>query len=113
MPENSLINALDDPVVITYAFPRAQPAVGAGIYPTLDPGDSYAWEFEAANSSADLEGHTASYVYLGSADDQPTGAWSSIQFSQGSYTHFRFTLERTTGDGFVHLAELRILGCPE
>ena len=98
-----------NPAVITVTF-DTPPSVGAA-RGSFSHTQFYSWQLEAADTLADLDSQSGSYVHLFGPEQVPGNAtiqWE--EFNQAPVTRriFRFTVERLTGDDYVHIRELEL-----
>ena len=90
-----------NPAVVTLEFDTPQQVSG---FRTYMNGDTSSWRVEAANSQADLDSQTGSYVELVPTTITPSDVYSTIMLpADMTATHFRLTVERLAGDDYVHI----------
>ncbi len=101
-----------DPAVITLSFQNPQTVTGMQQYFSHADGDpAFRYSIEAADSLSDLDNRTGSFHELVSRQQTAGDQFSNITFGHPSTaTIFRLTVERLTGDDYVHLNEWRLLG---
>ena len=69
------------------------------------------WTVEIANSLADLSNHTGSYQLLSNVSATPSDMFAEVSLSAPvSATHFRLSVQRLTGDNYVHITSWDLLG---
>jgi hypothetical protein len=97
-----------NPAVVTLSFDDPQTVEGVRVYLLGGP---HNWTVEAANSLADLNGHTGTYQLLVSELNTPSDMYSEVSLGAlTTATHFRLTVERLTGDDYVHITSWDFLG---
>lgn len=96
-----------NPFVITLSFPFNVSFNGSRILQTYSDGW---WTLEAADTAYDLDYQTGSYLELFSMSSLTDGIPEEIIFAQQSKRIVRLTVQRSTGDDFVHLNEWQLLG---
>lgn len=93
-----------NPMVVTLDFNRI---VAIGDNSLMNGAGNALWKLECANSLADLNGQTGSYQVLVNQVAITDNVWDD-QSVNASARFLRLTLERTTGDDYVHLREWKI-----
>ena len=71
-------------------------------------GDKNNWYLDAANSDADLNNKTGSYIQVVKTRKDVMGTWDEAVFSAVERKIWRFTIKRTVGDAYVHVRELAL-----
>ena len=101
-----------DPATVTLEFDAPQTVTGFRSWFTAAWGDpAYKYTIEAADSLADLDGQTGSYVQLVPTTGTPSDVFSAVTLaSPHSASVFRLTASRLTGDDYVHVSEWQLLG---
>jgi hypothetical protein len=75
-------------------------------YPNIDEDD---WWLEAADTQEDLDRKTGSYQLVVPERFDVAGTWDEVTLSKGvSKRIWRFWIERTVGDNYVHIPELEL-----
>ena len=90
-----------NPMVITLDFNRV---VAIGDNRIMNGAGNGEWTLECANSLMDLNNQTGSYQVLVNQVQIADNIWNN-QTVNASARFLRLTLERTTGDDYVHLRE--------
>ncbi|QDU89488.1 hypothetical protein Pla175_28790 [Pirellulimonas nuda] len=103
-----------NPAVVTLAFDQAQQVDGAAVRISHAGGDpAYQWRLEAADTLADLDGGVGSHRLLVPTTGIPADQTSTRPFGQSvSARFFRLTVERLTGDDYVHINAWDLLTTP-
>lgn len=97
-----------DPAVVTLSFAAPQTLTG---FRGLFAGGDYRWRVEAADSLADLDGHSGTYQLFVPFTDTPSDVYSSASLGAPALAkHVRLTAERLTGDDYVHINSWELLG---
>lgn len=93
-----------NPMIVTLDFNRV---VAIGDNHLMNGAGNALWKLECANSLADLNAQTGSYQVLVNQVAITNNVWDD-QSVNTSARFLRLTLERTTGDDYVHLREWNI-----
>jgi hypothetical protein len=101
-----------DPGVVTLSFTAPQTLTGFRIY--FSGGATYRWKVEAADSLADLDGRSGTYQLLVPLTTSQSDRMLSAATAGGPATarYVRLTVERLTGDNYVHINAWELLGIP-
>ncbi len=104
-----------NPAVVTLEFDAPQTITGFRSYFAAASGDpAYEYIIEAADSLADLNAQTDSYVQLVPTTGTPSDVFSAVTLASAhSANVFRLTATRLTGDDYVHISEWQLLGTAE
>lgn len=95
-----------NPMIVTLHFTEPVTLESSRIYHSAG---SHRWRIEAANSLSDLDQATGSYRLLLDWQTGTGNQWISRQVSQpGAYSHIRLSLQRVSGDNYVHLYEWQL-----
>jgi len=94
-----------NPLVITLEFENPMNFIASKLLTTEGNGN---WILETADNINDLNNQTGSYVIIINRTVQ-AGVVDSIGFDEQVGTFLRLTLNRTTGDNYVHLNEWQII----
>jgi hypothetical protein len=97
-----------DPAVVTIEFTTPQTLTGTRLM--FSGGANYRWQMEVADSLGDLDSKSGTYQLLVPLTDSPSLVFSSASFGAVSKSHVRLTVERLTGDEFVHINSWDLLG---
>lgn len=99
------------PFSLTFAFPGPVTAMGAGAVVGSAMGTTrFRWILAGADSMQDLDGKSGSYAVLGSAEPQPSDAWSKVAFRPRPFKLFRYSFMGTAGTGYIQINELSLSG---
>lgn len=102
-------SAAVNPALITVQFTTAQEVAAArGSFSNTQ---YYAWQLDAADTVADLDAQTGTFVHIFGPVQVPgdaTTQWEEWNQSPVTRRVFRFTVERLTGDDYVHIRELEL-----
>ncbi|RIK74399.1 MAG: hypothetical protein DCC67_16630 [Planctomycetota bacterium] len=100
-----------DPAVVTVSFEAPQELTGYRTLMSHAGGNpAYRWKVEAADSLADLNARTGSYLLLVPPTDTPSDVFStSMLVAPITASQVRLTVERLTGDNYVHINSWELL----
>lgn len=98
-----------NPAVITLEFERTQRLGASRLYTTYSDGK---WQVETAMSVEDLNSKTGSYQNTIAKNKIKNAKWDSIGFTPVNVRVVRLTLNRTTGDDYVHINEWELYTQP-
>ncbi len=80
--------------------------LGEPDYPDIN---SNSWWVETADSQADMDSQSGSYQLLVARRDDVNGVWDQMVLPQAVEAKlWKFTIERTVGDDYVHIPELQL-----
>lgn len=101
-----------DPAAITLNFTQPQTVHGFRTLMSHAGGNpAYRWKVETANSLGELNSASGSYRLAVPFTGTPSDNYSqAILTPPVTATHFRLTVERLTGDNFVHINDWQLLG---
>lgn len=104
--QNIYRSASINPAVVTVEFVNAQ-TVGAARVLFANP--EHEWTLEAADSVADLDAKTGTYILVHQDIAQgETIDWAEWNDTPVTRRLWRFTVERLSGDDYVHIRELEL-----
>lgn len=100
-----------DPATITLTFDQPQSVNGFRTLVSHASGNpAYRWKVETANSLSDLNAASGSYRLAVPFTGTPSDNYSQVILVPSvTATHFRLTVERLTGDNYVHINEWQLL----
>ena len=101
-----------NPAVVTLTFDEPHLLSGTELLVSHALGtNAYLWQVEIANSLDDLDSRTETYRQLVERTRTPSDVFSrGVVSGQEVATHVRLTVQRLTGDNYVHINEWRLLG---
>jgi DNA-binding beta-propeller fold protein YncE len=111
-PDTLLRSAAVNPAEVTVSFAGPVTFEGFRVLFSHASGDpAYRWRIDAANRLADLEARTGSFRELVPWTDTPSGVSSEgVVAAPTGVRIVRLTVERLTGDAFVHVNEWEMFG---
>lgn len=111
-PKTEYRSAAVNPAVVTLTFSDPVTFAGTAILPTSGLADpAYAWQIEVADSTQDLVHKTGSYRLVVPRTEALTDVWSRHVLAESvTASVVQLTVERLTGDDFVHIAEWELVG---
>ena len=100
-------SAAINPAIVTVEFVNPQIS---GAARAKFSADIHEWTLEAADSLADLDNQTGSYIHIfGPARVSGTGIhWQEWNRTPVTRRFYRYTVQRITGDNYVHIYELEL-----
>ena len=111
-PATLMRSANINPAFVQVAFPtqrevsKLRVLLGQPGYPNIDKDD---WWVEAADTQEDLDRRTGSYQLVVPERFNVAGTWDEATLSKAvSKRIWRFWIERTVGDNYVHIPELEL-----
>jgi len=101
-----------NPAEVTLEFDAPQTVAGFRSYFAAAWGDpAYEYVIEAADTRADLDGRTGSYMQLVPVTGTPSDTWSAVTLATAHTARvFRLTATRLTGDDYVHINAWQFVG---
>lgn len=102
-----------NPAFVQIAFTQQQTVrkirvlLGQPGYPNIDHDD---WWVEIADTQNDLDSQTGTWQLIVPRQIDVAGDWDEATFFAQKAKIWKFTIERTIGDGYVHIPELQLWG---
>lgn len=100
-----------DPAVVTLAFETPQSVEGFRVYLSHASGNpSSLWRVEAADTLADLDSRTGSYLELVPWTGAPSDQYSAVDLPAAvTASYLRLSVNRLFGDDYVHVNEWQLV----